>query len=168
MAERQAPPKDRTALGVGFVATAFGLYMVLVGAGLLPPPSRINGPVWLAAAAGLAFLCAGASVLVRALLCVKDHDGELPHNAPLALQIVYWLSGLIATAALASIGTWIAFGGGDNRVSIAGPFTGPVGENVGRAIFAIGTVLTWLMVILLARHGAKKILGAKKIFGKKN
>jgi hypothetical protein len=168
MAEQHAPSKDRTTLAVGFIAAAFGFYLCLVGIGLVPPPSRINGPVWLAAAAGLAFLCAGVSVLVRGLLCVNDHDGELPNNAPLVLQIVYWLSGLIAAAALASIGTWVAFGGGDERVSISGPFTGPVGEGVGRAVFAVGTMLTWLMVILLARHGAKKILGAKKIFGKKD
>lgn len=161
MAEPNAPSKDRTTLGVGVVASAFGLYLCLVGIGLLPPPSRINGPVWLAAAAGLAFLCAGVSVVVRGLLCVKDHDGELPRNAPLAMQVVYWLSGLIAAASLASIGTWVAFGGGENRVSFAGPFTGPLGESVGRTIFAIGTMLTWLMVILLARHGARKIFGKK-------
>lgn len=161
MSERNAPPSDRTTLLVGAICCAFGLYMCLVGIGLVPPPSRINGPVWLAAAAGLAFLCAGVSVVVRGLLCVKDHDGELPNNAPFRLQVVYWLSGLIAAASLASIGTWVAFGGGDRGISIAGPFTGPVGEGVGRTIFAIGAMLTWLMVILLARHGARKIFGKK-------
>jgi hypothetical protein len=161
MAEQNVPSRDRTTLAVGFIAAAFGLYLCMIGIGALPPPSRINGPVWLAAAAGLAFLCAGVSVVVRGLLCVDDHDGELPQSAPPMLQIVYWLSGLIAAAALALIGTWVALGGGDDRVSFSGPFTGPIGEGVGRAVFAVGTMLTWLMVILLARHGARKIFGKK-------
>jgi hypothetical protein len=161
MAEPNAPAKDRTTLAVGAVCCAFGFYMCLVGIGVLPPPSRINGPVWLAAVAGLAFMGAGVSVLVRYRLCGNDHDGELPSNAPFVMQVIYWLSGLLAGASLASVGTWIAFGGGDDRVSISGPFTGPVGEGLGRTVFGIGTILTWLMVILLARHGAKKIFGKK-------
>lgn len=161
MADRNFSSNNRTTLAIGAVTGAFGFYLCLVGLEIAPPPSRINGPVWLATAAGLAFLCAGVSVTVRGLLCMDDDMRELPADAPVWMHAVYWLSALIAAAALASIGTWVAFGGGDRNISISGPFTGPVGEGVGRTIFGIGTILTWLMVILLARAGAKRIFGKK-------
>ncbi len=161
MAPSNAPSKGRTTLAIGAVCCAFGFYMVMVGVGVLPPPSRINGPIWLAAAAGLAFLSAGVSVIVRGLLCVDTHERELPHDAPAWMQTIYWLSSLAALVALASIGTWVAFGGGDRNISVSGPFTGPAGEDVGRMIFTVATIMTWLMVIALARHGAKKIFRKK-------
>jgi hypothetical protein len=161
MAGRNFSSSNRTTLAIGAVTGAFGFYLCLVGLEILPPPSRINGPIWLATAAGLAFLCAGISVTVRGLVRMDDDTRELPADAPVWMQATYWLSGLVAAAALASIGTWVAFGGGDRHISISGPFTGAVGEDIGRAIFAIGTILTWLMVIALARAGARRIFGKK-------
>jgi hypothetical protein len=162
MADRNAPSRDRTTLIVGAVAAAFGLYLCLVGLGLVPQPGRIDGPLWLACLAGLAFFCAGVAVLVRGILGMNDRASELPASTPLWMKVTYWLSAALAAASLATVGTWIAIGYGDNHISISGPFTGPVGESVGRAVFGVGTVLTWLMAIALAR------VGAKKIFGKKN
>ncbi|HEY5305196.1 MAG TPA: hypothetical protein VIJ52_00815 [Pseudolabrys sp.] len=162
MAEANASSNDRrSTLIVGAITGAFGLYMCLVGVGMLPPPSRINGPVWLAAAAGLAFLCAGVSVMLRGLIGMDDRQSELPADAPLWVLVTYWLTAVIAAASLASIGTWIAFGYGDRPISISGPFTGPVGEDVGRTVFGIGTLLSWFIVVTLARHGARKIFGKK-------
>jgi hypothetical protein len=161
MAGQIAPSPDRTQLGIGALASAFGLYFCLVGLGLLPEPSHRIGPLWLATFAGLAFLCAGISVTVRGFLGMDDKSRELPESAPLWMKTVYWLSGVAAASCLAAIGTWIAFGAGPRGFNISGPFSGPVGEGIGRAIFGIGTILTWLMVIALARAGAKKIFGKK-------
>ncbi len=161
MLKRNVSTGDRTTLAIGGVTGAFGFYLCLVGFGLVPQPSRINGPLWLAVFAGLAFLCAGVSVIVRGLLCLDDNTSELPRNTPLWMQVVYWLSAVGAAASLASIGTWIALGGGDRQISVSGPFTGPVGESVGRTVFGIGAIITWLMVAALARAGAKKIFAKR-------
>ncbi len=144
-------------LAVGAVTAAFGLYLCLVGFDVLPIPSRINGPLWLATVAGLAFLCAGLSVIIRGLLGMNDQTTELPQSTPIWMQAVYWLSAVTAAAALASVGTWVALGYGDRHISISGPMTGPVGEDVGRTVFGIGAIITWLLVIALAHAGIKKI-----------
>lgn len=159
--DRHAPSPDRTTLGVGAASAAFGFYLCLVGFGALPIPSRINGPLWLAACAGLAFLCAGLSVIVRGLLVMNNQATELPRNAPFWMQAVYWLSAVIAATAIASVGTWVAVGYGDRHISISGPMTGPVGEGVGRTVFGIGAIIAWLLVVALARTGLKKIFGKK-------
>ncbi len=43
-------------LAIGAARAAGGIYFVLVGFGFAPPPSRINGPQWLATCDGLVFV----------------------------------------------------------------------------------------------------------------
>ena len=50
---------------------------MLVGFGLAPPPSRINGPLWLAICVGLVFLAGGVMVAVRGWLAVPN-SADLP------------------------------------------------------------------------------------------
>lgn len=68
----------------------------------------------------------------------------------------------MAAAGLAGIGSWVAFGGGHHGIKMSGAISGPVGEGIGRTVFGIGAIITWILVIHMAR------VSAKKFFGKKN
>lgn len=144
------------------LTAAAGAYFGLVGFEIAPPPSRINGPLWIALFVGLVFLSAGIAVIVRGALGINDQSSELPAGTPAWLNMIYWLAGLLAAAGLAGIGTWVVFGGGTREFSMSGFISGPLGELFGRTIFGIGAIMAWLFVAALAH------LGAKKIFGKKN
>jgi hypothetical protein len=148
-------------IGIGVLTSATGVYFGLVGLETVPPPSSINGPLWLALCVAVVFSAAGVSLIVSGATGAYDRSGELPADAPVWVAIVYWLSGLLAAAGLAGIGTWIAFGAGARHFSMAEPIAGPVGEGIGRTVFGIGAIITWLLVAVMARAGAKKIFGRK-------
>ena len=160
MADRK-PASNGEVIAIGTIAAGAGLYFALVGLTLLPPPSRINGPIWLSLLAGIAFFSAGISVIVSGLTGAYDGSGEIPAGTPLWAKIVYWLNSVLAAASLAAIGTWVAFGSGTRHFSMSGFISGPVGEGIGRTAFGLGAILTWLIVLVFAREGAKKIFGKK-------
>ena len=160
MADQNAAP-DLKLVALGVLTTAAGVYFGLVGLEALPPPSKINGPIWLSLFVGLIFFAGGVSVIVSGATGAYDRSGELPADAPLWVATIYWLSGVLAAAGLAGIGTWVAFGSGTRHFSMAGLIAGPVGEGIGRTIFGIGAIITWLLVAVMARAGAKKIFGKK-------
>ena len=151
---------DWRLLAIGAGCTAGGIYFVLVGLGLAPPPSKINGPLWLSICIGLVFLAGGVMVLVRGWLKVPD-DEELPADAPRALIALQWLAAVAACAGLAAAGTWVAFGDGPRHFVLPIPLGGSLGEIIGRAAFGIGALLAWLMTALFARMGAKKVFEKK-------
>ncbi len=152
---------DWSLLGFGAVLSGGGLYFALVGFSLLPAPSKINGPNWLAVAVGLVFFAAGASVLVRGLLGVPDNQPDLPADAPAAFKLIQWLAMFVIIASLASIGSWIAFGPGPRAFSTSLPIWGSFAAAVGRTVFGIGAVITWLMAALVAYAGIMKMFGKK-------
>jgi hypothetical protein len=76
-------PHDRSLLTIGAVCAAGGVYFVLVGFGVAPPPSRINGPLWLWICVG--FLTGGVMLAARGWLAVPD-SADLPADAPRALM----------------------------------------------------------------------------------
>ena len=167
MAEPTAPTNDRFLIAVGVLTAGAGFYFALVGLEALPPPSKINGPIWLALFIGVVFFATGISVVVRGLSGADDASGDLPEAAPVWVKTVYWLDSVIAMAGLAAIGTWVAFGSGKRGFNISGPISGPVGEGIGRVVFGIGAIITWLIVLAFARAGARKIFG-RKSFGRKS
>jgi hypothetical protein len=146
---------------IGIACAGGGFYLVLVGLGLFSPPSRINGPNWLGSAAGLVFFAAGLAVLVRAWLQVPDKQANLPDDAPAIAVAIQWLATLTIIVALASIGTWIAFGPGLRQFSTSLPVWGSLAEMVGRAMFGFGAIVTWLMAALMAYAGVMKMRGKK-------
>ncbi len=161
IASARSSTPDRSLIAIGILTAVAGVYFALVGIEALPPPSRINGPIWLSLFVGVVFLATGISVIVRGLSGVDDQSSSLPDNAPAWMKTVYWLDSVIAAAGLAGIGTWVAFGGGTRHFSMAGPIVGPVGEGIGRTVFGIGAIIAWLIVLAIARAGAKKIFGKK-------
>jgi hypothetical protein len=110
---------------------------------------------------GPVFLAGGVAVIVRGATGVDDQSGDLPADTPVWVATIYWLSGVLAAAGLAGIGTWVAFGGGTRQFSMTGLISAPVGEGIGRTLFGIGAIITWVLVAAMARLGAKKIFRKK-------
>ena len=161
MADPNTPAPNWTLIALGLLTAAAGVYFGLVGLETLPLPSRINGPIWISLFVGLVFFSGGVAVIVSGATGAYDRAGELPPDTPVWVATVYWLAGVLAAAGLAGIGTWVAFGGGTREFSMSGFFTGSVGEGIGRTVFGIGAIITWLIVLVFAHAGAKRIFGKK-------
>jgi len=160
-ARRQASPAETAGLGIAFAA--IGLYFMLVGADLLPPPGKTNSPMAIVFCAGLAFLFAGLTCVVRARVGMSDSESDVPANAPLWTKLSYRMLGIGAAGALAAIGTWIAIGSGPRAFTITAPFgqMQTTGELVGRSVFGLGAVIVWIYVIALTVSTVRKLLDRK-------
>ena len=78
-APRQASPHD--VIGVGVAFSAAGLYFMLGATGYAPMPEG-NSPAFIAFCAGVAFLFAGLTCMVRARAGMTDMQSEAPDGAP--------------------------------------------------------------------------------------
>ncbi len=152
---------DWTLWAIGIACAGGGFFLALVGLGLAHSPSHINGPNWLGFAAGLVFFATGLAVLVRVWLHVPDKQPNLPDDAPAIAVAIQWLAVLTIIVALASIGSWIAFGPGPRQFSMSLPVWGSLAETIGRVMFGFGAIITWLMAALMAYAGVMKMLGKK-------
>jgi hypothetical protein len=148
-------------IGLGIACAAGGGYFVLVGFGLLPPPGDTSAPAAVVVAAGLAFLFAGLTCVVRAKTGMSDHDSDVPDRAPLWTKLAYRALGIGVTGALAIIGTWIAIGSGPRAFTIAAPFgeMRTAGEAIGRTVFGLGAVIVWIYMIALTISTVRKFFG---------
>jgi hypothetical protein len=151
---------DRQLLAIGALCAAGGVYFILVGLGLAPPPSKINGPLWLSSCVGLVFLAGGVMVLVRGWLGVPDSQ-DLPDDAPRPLIALQWIAVVACVVGLATAGTWVAFGPGERHFVLPILVWGSWAEAIGRAAFGLGALLAWLIAALMARHGVSKVFGRK-------
>ena len=66
-----------------------------------------------------------------------------------------------AVVGLAVAATWIAFGDGPRHFVLPVIAWGSWAEGIGRAGFGLGALLAWLIAVLMARAGAKKIFSKK-------
>ena len=151
---------DPQLLTIGTVCAAGGIYFMLVGCGVAPPPSKLNGPQWLATCIGLVFLAGGVMVLVRGWLAVPDQQ-DLPPDAPVALVALQWLAVVAACAGLASAATWVAFGEGSRHFVMPLPVWGSLAEYIGRAAFGLGALIAWFITAAFAHAGARQVFGKK-------
>jgi hypothetical protein len=152
---------DPQLLAIGTVCAVGGVYFVLAGCGLAPPPSKLNGPQWLATCVGLVFLAGGVMVLVRGWLAVPDQQ-ELPADAPMALVALQWIAVVAACAGLASAATWVAFGEGTRHFVMPLPVWGSLAEYIGRAAFGLGALIAWFITAAFATAGARRVFGAQR------
>lgn len=160
--DRQPPPPCTTVV-CGLLAAGTGVFLMLIGFGVVPVnPRSVHGPMWIATAAGIAFLLAGISISVGAIHGVSE-TGELPKDTGWWMRLFYYLIGLVIVGALASIGTWVAFGPGPRHFSGTGLFLQSLEASalVGRIIFGFGAIVTWLCAIALAVSGARKLFPRK-------
>ena len=119
------PDRPLTAKGLqfwGLFAIAIGAMIMLVAAGMLPSKGE-QAPAWVVACAASIFVLAGGLLVLRSFMGGDTNDRELPPSAPFWLRTIYYVAGLGIVAALATIGTWVAFGPGERAFSIAIPFS---------------------------------------------
>jgi hypothetical protein len=90
---------------------------------------------------------------------MADHDSNVPDNAPTWLKLSYRAFGIGVAGALAIIGTWIAIGSGPRAFNLSAPLVEmqTTGEIVGRVVFGLGAVITWIYVIALAVVTMRKL-----------
>jgi hypothetical protein len=161
--DRQEPASPGIRLLCGLAAIGMGLFLVLFGLGVVPMRPRTgDAPLWIAVVAGIAFVLGGISVAVGAIHGVSE-TGDLPEDASWWMRLFYYLIGVAVAGALASIGTWVAFGAGPRTFSGTGMFMPSLEVNamIGRIMFGIGAVLAWLITIVLAVSGARKLMSGK-------
>ncbi|MBX9774163.1 MAG: hypothetical protein K2Y71_07085 [Xanthobacteraceae bacterium] len=161
--DRQQPASPLTTFLCGLAAIGMGLFLLLFGLGVVPMKPRAgDGPLWIAAVAGIVFMLAGVSITVGALHGVSD-TGELPKDTGWWMRLFYYLLGVVISGGLASIGTWVAFGAGPRVFSGTGVFLLSLEANamVGRIMFGIGAMITWLFTIAIAISGARKLISGK-------
>ena len=153
-------PSKRETIGLGAICAAMGGYFILVALGVVPSPGAAKAPMWIVFCCGLAFFLGGIGVMTPALVTGEvRNDGELPAGAPQWLRLMQYLLGLALFATFAAIGTWVAIGGGARSFSFSGFFmTSGGGETVGRIVFGIGAVITWLCTIGFAVAGWRKLV----------
>src|SRR5438093_1318312 len=84
--------------------------------------------------------------------------GDLLPGTPFAVRLVQYLLGLGIVALLASIASWVAFGGGSRHFTGSGPFiSGAVNEALGRTAFGIGAALAWAFMALMIVVSVKRL-----------
>ena len=161
--DRQDPASIRTRLLCALLAALAGLLLLLIGLGVIPTnPRAANGPLWIVSVAGIAFMLAGLSIAVGAMNGVSE-SGDLPADAGWWMRLFYYVTGLAIAVSLASIGSWIAFGPGPRAFSGSGLFllSPEAGDLVGRILFGLGAVLTWLFTVAIAVGGARKLFSRR-------
>jgi hypothetical protein len=155
-ASRQASPHEVVGLGLAF--TTGGLYFVAGTAGYLPMP-EMHGPNFLGYCVGAAFLFAGLTCMVRARAGMADQESDVPDGAPAWIKLSYRMLAIGVTGALAIIGTWIAIGSGPRAFNLSASFVEmrTTGEIVGRVVFGLGAVITWIYAIALTVITVRKL-----------
>jgi len=147
---------DRALLAIGAVCAGAGVYFLLAGFALVPPPGKINGPQWLGACIGLVFLAGGVMALVRGWLNVPGSD-DLPADAPPLLVAAQWTAVTGAMIGLCCASAWVAFGSGKRHFEFPIPLPPAWAEALGRTMFAFGTVVGSLLMLWVAGYAAKYI-----------
>jgi hypothetical protein len=160
MSNQPDPPLSPAGLRFwGVFTIALGALILLAVAGVLPSKGG-DAPPWVVACAASVFVLAGVLLVLRSFMGGDMSDSEMPRGTPLWLRATYYALGLGVVAALASVGTWVAFGPGERAFSVSISFlgTGPNNEWIGRAAFGLGAILTWLFFIAAAVAWWRKLI----------
>jgi hypothetical protein len=156
------PDQPLSATGLrfwGLFTVVLGTLIMLAAAGVLPSKGG-DAPAWVVACAALMFVFAGGLLVLRSFMGGEMSDSEMPRGTPLWLRAGYYVLGLGVVAGLATVGTWVAFGPGERAISVSIPFlgSGPANPWIGRAVFGVGAVLTWLFFVVAAIAWWRKLV----------
>lgn len=143
----------RSALFFGFVCLACGIPPVLGALGLIPFSPTPDTPTWIAIAAGMIFVLAGAMLMVDAAAGGTTDDGSLPAAASPILHHLQTVIVLAIIVVMGTIATWIAVGPGERHFSttISLPFLSYRPKNTdlpGRIAFGVGAALIWIVMLI--------------------
>jgi hypothetical protein len=148
-------------LAIGALVGAVGSVLLLVGAGILPPPGgpkSLHAHLWIVLVVGLVVTLAAAALLLQSAAGEITGNGELPRNAPYWMRVSQYFLMLTMFAAFAVIGTWVSIGSGEREISMSMPFLNmQAGDFVGRVAFGIGAALAWLCTLMIAVSGVRKL-----------
>jgi hypothetical protein len=159
--DEQPRSRDRTAFLCGLLAVAMGLFIVLSALGVIPSRGGAQGERWVAVVAGLAFVFGGLAVVIQTWARATP-DGVLPASTPPFVRTALYLLTLAIVVSLGAIGTWVAFGPGKREFATSIPFLpGWLNEPLGRTAFGVGAIMTWMILILVAVTGARRLRGPK-------
>jgi hypothetical protein len=147
----------RQLYSAAFIAIATGAVVVVM---VFTARHTGNAPRWIGYCAGLAFALAGLAILLRGLAGGTVSDGAMPQAAPVWMHVAQYLLGLAIIGALATIGTWVAFGPGERAFSISIPFilSPRANEIAGRIAFGFGVLLAWTFFAVAATYWGKQLL----------
>src|SRR5690349_1556094 len=125
MEPNQLSPRGAALMGSVFIL--FGVFPILIGAGVITPstPGEPPPPGWVPAAAGLMFVLAGLAVILDyGIAGGVGSDGDLLPGTPLAIRGANLLLGLGIVGLMAAVFGWVAVGSGPRTFSttIALPF----------------------------------------------
>jgi len=149
---------------LGLLAAAMGLLIVLASLGVVFPGAKVAGNErWIGVVAGGIFLLAGIVVVIQTWFATPTTpEGELPPGTPLWIRATIYGFILIIVAALAGIATWVAFGPGTREFSGFTSFLPRwLDEAAGRAVFGTGAILTWVILLVMAVAGLKRLRSQK-------
>ena len=148
-------------------AVTWGLFVALIGGlviamalHIIPVDASGDAPQWVGVLAGLAFVLAGAAIIVGfAVAGGAAPDGDLPPGTPFAVRLTQYLLGLGIVGLLTVIAAWVAFGPGHREFGITGlPLVrARSGETMGRVVFGIGAVLSAIVFIALGVASARRL-----------
>jgi hypothetical protein len=166
--EQQVKQVDKFNIAMGLMAAAIGTLILLIALGVIhPTPARPtrggDAPAWVVAIAGAMFVLGGLAVVLQtAVSNASTPEGEVPPGTPMWVRVLLYLAGLSIAVSLAVIASWIAFGSGTRGFSFSIPFlSGDLGETPGRVVFGFGAVMVWLILIIMAIAGARRLISGK-------
>jgi hypothetical protein len=148
----------KLAIFLGSIAAAIGVLAILLSLGLFGPAPSSNHREnsWLGVAFGIAFLFAGISVIIQAVLARGyPTTAELPASTPSWLRLLHSLLGLGVIVSLGAIFTWVAVGSGERSFTGSGAIFGETG---GRIAFGIGAILIWIFLATILFLKARRLI----------
>ncbi|HWC62816.1 MAG TPA: hypothetical protein VG501_04275 [Rhizomicrobium sp.] len=84
---------------------------------------------------------------------MRDSQGGPPPGAPAPVRFFYNVLAVGIVIGLGALFSWVAFGPGERDFSGSGAFLGP---GIGRAMFGLMAVLTWLVLVWSAIRWLKR------------
>ena len=163
-AANQSRLTPRSARFFGLVCLACGIPPILGALGLIPFSPEPGTPIWIAIAAGMVFVLAGAMLLVDAAAGGTTDDGTLPATASPILHHLQTLIVLAIIVVMGTILTWISVGPGERHfnTTISLPFLTyrpKSSELPGRIAFGIAAALIWIVMLVGVVTATRKHIG---------
>jgi hypothetical protein len=148
-----------------FPAMAIGGWMLLASLGVFGQPARHPGdaPDWIGALIGFLFFGGASAAMINVVYGAADQtSGQLPSGAPALARILSGALGVAVALGLAIVFVWVGFGPGERHFTGSGAFLGPL---VGRAMFGLFGLLTFIVVCWMGVRQLKRSLSARDTAG---
>jgi hypothetical protein len=163
--DQQARSPDKTTIALGLLAAAMGLFIMLTALGIIAPGGKsATDERWVGLVAGLAFLLGGIAVVIQTWArATPTPGGDLPPGTPTWVRATLYILPIAIVASLATIASWVAFGSGPRSFPGFTSFLPRwLDETAGRTVFGAGAVLTWLILLVMAVVGMRRLRGRKE------